>query len=109
MLPLAFFIHLGFSYGDIEVHANLRGREPSAGVVGAEADGVVSRFVRSEGEFALGETARVDYFISAVDFLLDVKTSRKDGSVTRAGEEGKRGARERTCTTIWMPSWSLTM
>lgn len=80
MLPLALLVHLGFPDGDIEVHAHLRGGEPPAGVVGAEADGVVPCFVRGEGEFALGESTRVDDLVAAVDFLLDCRT----GSVTRA-------------------------
>lgn len=52
MFPFSFFVNFRFSYCDIEVHSNRRGREPSTGVVGSKADCVISCFVRCKGEFA---------------------------------------------------------
>ena len=69
VLALAFLVHFGFSYGDVEVHAHLRGREPAAGVIGLEAHGVVARLVRRECKLALRQTSSVDYFVSAFNFL----------------------------------------
>lgn len=69
VFPLSLLVNFGLADGDVEVHPDLRGGEPPAGVVGPEADGVVSGLVGREGELALGHPTRVDDLVPALDLL----------------------------------------
>ena len=78
MRPVLFEIGLGGPDDDVEVHADVCVREPG-GVVGAEADGVVARFVRGESEATVQRACGLDYDLARGLFLEESRLSKRSG------------------------------
>jgi hypothetical protein len=67
-------IRASISNNDIEVELDMRrAAEPRGGRVGMDADRVVARLVRSEGEAPLRDTMNIRYNVIWVNFLIGAR------------------------------------
>lgn len=62
-------VRLRLADDDVEVQADVGGREPGTAVVAGQADGVVTGVVRREREPAVRGTASLDYIVPGIQLL----------------------------------------
>lgn len=92
VLSVMFCVVLCSSDVDVEVHPYVSTGEPPRCVVGAQADGMITSFVRCESKFALWWTSSLDNGVAGLHFL----RASVIGSVASAQVKGL--ASTLTCT-----------
>ena len=70
---VVFRVRLRAADDDVEVEPDVRAREPGRAVVAREADGVVTRVVRGEGETAFRGTSGLDNVVSSLELLQNTR------------------------------------